>query len=241
MALEVALNDLTGLGVQSASGNDPLDTRFFYAPSQVGKRQGTPIYENDAGNRILVITHGNLPPFVPVTVGEYLDTWQARLKRERDEVRDTLSSVTNNPDWAAYVAELRKTDPKTAAELRQTMAETARLAQQGDPHDHEEWRELQRLRGALTQAELMQPVYLNAEALDRHRFAYARPDAPGATALVKLNPGLWAGTPGDSEVHTVSLQMLVQDGNRARTSGADRWLERVDLKPYRALLRGTKG
>lgn len=239
--MEVVLNDLIQLGTRAdIGGGDLSDVKFFYPPKRIGERDGHPIYENDAGNRVLVMTAGNQPPFVPVTVGEYLDDWQARLKLEREEARRNLSPLTENQDWNTYIAALRKTDPKGAAELEREMAEAARLAREGDPGSNDEWQALQRLRKSLTAAQRAQPAYLSAAAMEHQRFGLARPGDAEASALVKINPALWAGTGDESEVRTVALQVLVQDGDGTRTSGADRWLERVDVRPYRALLTGVK-
>lgn len=235
--LNVALNDLTSLGLGTdMAGDGHADADFAYAPRQVGQRGGYPIYENGAGNRVLLITAGGRPPLVPVTVGEYLDAWQTRLNSERDEAGRDLDQMAQDREWKAYITRLRKTDPGGAAELQRQMDEAGRLAREGAPHGNEEWHALQRLRTSLTPAQRAQPAYLDAESMQRHRFGYAAPGTAGAAPLVKPNPALWAGMGGESAVRTVALVVAVQDGDSTRESGADRWLERVDVSPYRALL-----
>lgn len=235
--LAVGLNDLTGLGAKAEiGGGDLSDAKFFIEPKQVGERDGAPIYENDAGNRMLLMTHGGRPAFLPVTVGEYLDDWHARLKVERDEMRRNLQPLAEDQAWRSYIAEMRRSDPKEADALQREMDEAARLAQQGDPHSNEEWDALQRLRRTLKPAQRGQPVYVSSAAVERYRFGYVTERAEDAVKMVKIDPALWAGKHGDNEVRTVVLQVRAQDGESTRNSGADRWLERVDLRPYRTLL-----
>lgn len=237
--LEVVLNDLTSLGAKAEiGGGDQSDAKFFVAPQRVGEHDGTPIYENAGGNRVLVMTQQGLPAFLPLTVGEYLDDWHARLTVEREEMHRNLQPLSEDKAWRSYVAEMRKTDPKGAAELQKEMDEAARLAQAGDPHGNAEWDALQRLRRTLTSAQRAQPVYVTSASVEPYRFGYVTKKSEDAATMVKLNPALWKGNRSDNAVRTVVLQVLVQDGESTRRSGADRWLDRVDLRPYRALLEG---
>lgn len=237
--LEVVLNDLTSLGAKAEiEGGDLSDAKYFVAPNKVGERDHSPIYENDAGNRILVMTYGDLQVFLPLTVGEYLDDWHARLSAEREEMRRNLQPLTEDRAWKSYIAEMRKSDPKGAAELQKEMDEAARLAQAGDPHSNAEWDALQHLRRTLTKDQRAQPVFVTSASVQQYRFGYVTRQSEDAAAMVKINPALWAGERNDDSVRTVVLQVLVQDGESTRNSGADRWLDRVDLRPYRALLEG---
>jgi hypothetical protein len=138
----------------------------------------------------------------------------------------------------AYIAQLRKTDPKTAAELQASLDEATRLAQAGDPAGNEEWQALQQQRAGLSPARRGQPVYLSSATMEGRRFGYTTAPSGDATPLVRVNPALWAGRKNESEVRSVALQVRVQDADSAAASGADRWLERVDPRPYRALLNG---
>ncbi|GAB4406513.1 MAG: hypothetical protein OHK0048_26620 [Rhodoferax sp.] len=237
--LEVTFNDLTALGAKAEIGGGGLsDAKYFVAPQRAGEHDGVTIYENAAGNHVLVLTHRGVPAFLPLTVGEYLDDWHARLSVERAEMRRNLQPLTEDQEWKTHIAEMRKTDPKGAAELHKEMEEAARLAQAGDPHGNEEWEALQRLRRTLTRAERAQPVFVPSASVEPYRFGYVTTKSEDACALVKINPALWAGTGNDDAVRTVVLRVLVQDGESTRRAGADRWLERVDLRPYRALLEG---
>jgi hypothetical protein len=235
--LAMNLNNLRALETQSISGDNLGDTRFFHEPRLDAMRDGYPVYENSDGNLVLVITAGKIPPLTPVAVGEYLDYWHRTMLAERKENSRDMQETADNQEWKAYIKELRKTDPKTAAELQKNMDDAARLASpDADPGG--EWAELQRLRSSLTSAQRAQPVYITAEAVARYRFGYARANDEGASKLVKVNPALWAGKRNESGVRSVTLEVLVQDGESARQAGATRWLNEVDVRSYQGLLSG---
>jgi len=238
--LELLLNNLDALEEQAVGRSEQRvdKVKFFYEPRRIGSSDGHPIYERNDSNRLLFITSGNLPPYVPVTLGEYLDAWHRWMEAERSESQGDMQQLSSNQEWKAYIVQLGKTDPKAAAEMQRDMEDAARLAQGGDVQGNEEWNELQRLRRVLTPAQRTQPVYINQEAVELYRFGHVSADAEGATAVVKINPALWAGKRSDNEVRVVALQVLIQDGESSRRSGADRWLERVDVRPYRSLLTG---
>lgn len=237
----VNLNNLRSLE-EPAIGDDALAaTKFIHQPKHIAERGGYSIYEGSAGNRILVMTAGNVPPFVPVTVGEYLDYWHRSLKQEREESRSNMQESADDREWRSYITQLRKTDPKAAAELQKSMDEAAHLTRDGAPESNAEWDELLRLKAALSPTQRARPVYLTSGSVERYRFGYAQANEEGAIALVKVNQVLWAGKRNTSEVRVVTLEVQIQDGESTRNSGADRWLDRVDVQPYLELLaRGAK-
>ncbi len=238
--LVVALNDLTSLGAPAEiGGGDVSDAKYFQAPKRVGERGGYPIYENAAGNRVMVMAANVQSPFAPVTVGEYLDDWQIRLQIERDAFRRDSRALADDSEWQRAVVELRKIDPKGADALQKEMEAAAAMATEGDPAANAEWEELQRLRNTLTSTQRAQPVYLSSATMEHFRFGYAQPGDAEGVALVKLNPALWSEGRSESAVRVVTLQVLIQDGESARHAGADRWLEQVDVGRYRKLLEGA--
>ncbi len=234
-SLTVALNNLTGLSGLTDNGLDTLQA--FFEPALTGHQDGAPIFEN----RILVMTAGNVPAFVPVTVGEYLDHWNKRLQAEQAQARKDGQSLAEDGEWKAYIQELRKTAPKTAAELQKTLVDAAHLATEGSSEIQGEWAALQRQRAQLTKAQRAQPVYLSAEASDQYRFGYAQPGAEGARKLVKINPALWAGKPSVQAVRVVTLEVFLnrpeifQTDDDAEEAEARAWLKRAALAPYRRL------
>lgn len=232
-SLEVKINDLTGLEGQKEPGESFSDTHFFVEPEITGRNGGHPIYER----RILVMTSGHLPAWVPVTLGEYLDHWQRKLQAELDASRGEAAQLANNREMRDYIERLRKTDPKTADELRQSMDELSALAA-ADADPHGEWAELQRLRASLTPAQRARQVHVSNASMERLRFGVSPPDAEGARRLVKVNPALWTGRRGEQSVRVMTLEVFVNDGDSATRAGADTWLERVDTAPYRVLLEG---
>ncbi len=232
-SLEVELNNLRALEGPADGGVALTDTRFFYEPEITARRGGYPVYDN----RILVLTAGGMAPFVPVTLGEYLDDWQRKLEDEKTQSQGDGQGAVQDQEWQAYIKQLRKSDPKAAADLQKSLDEAARMAAADFGVDGE-WRELQRQRKSLGAAQLAQPVYLSAGAMERYRFGHARPDDAGARKLVKVNPALWSGKRGGQAVRVVTLEVFVNDAESAEQAGIGSWLERVDVAPYRALLEG---
>jgi hypothetical protein len=233
-SLEVQFNTLRAL----EGGAQLTDTRFIREPEITGRNGGYPIYEN----RVLVLTAGGVSPFVPVTVGEYLDDWQRQLKAGREEARANAQDGPDPAEMAAYVKQLRKTDPKAAADLQKSLDELVRVAANGDPRLDAEWNELQRLRASLSPAERARPVYLTAEAMARWRFGYAKANDAGARKLVKVNPALWAGKFSEHAVRVVTLEAFLNKPETfiaeddAHQAAARDWIKRVDMGPYWALL-----
>lgn len=232
--LEVQFNTLSAL----ESGAQLTNPHFIREPEITGRNGGYPIYEN----RVLVLTAGGIPPFVPVTVGEYLDDWQRQLKAGREEARANAQDGPDPAEMAAYVKQLRKTDPKAAADLQKSLDELVRVAANGDPRLDAEWNELQHLRASLSPAERARPVYLTAEAMERWRFGYAKANDKGARKLVKVNPALWAGKSSEHAVRVVTLEVflnkpdtfIVEDD--AHQAAARDWVKRVNVGPYQAML-----
>lgn len=236
-SLTVHLNSLRPL-VDPAAGGYDADTEFFLAPEVTAQQGGYPVYER----RVLVITPDGVPPFVPVSVGEHLDAWQRRLQDERTQARGDAAALADDPEWRAYIQNLERSDPQTAAELRASLDEAARLAQDGHPVLQTEWDELQRQRAALDADARRQPVYLSAASMAQYRFGYAAASEDGARPLVKVNPALWAGAGGTQDIRVVALEVLLNASDTfAREDDADQaaaraWLSQVDVRPYRALL-----
>lgn len=236
-SLEVEFNNLRALEGEVDDGAALTDARFVLEPQITGRNGGYPIYEN----RVLVLTPDGIPPFASVSVGEYLDDWQRKLKAQRDESRANMQEL-DIEGMTAYVRQLRKSDPKAAADLQKTLDEATRMASRGDPRLDAEWNDLQRLRAALSPAERARPVYISPKSGEQRPFGYAKPGDEGARKLVKVNPALWAGKRNENAVQVVTLEAFLNkhetfvaedDANQASARG---WVYRVDVAPYKALL-----
>jgi hypothetical protein len=232
-SLSVHLNDLSAVLSPLAVNDDVL--QGFAAPKETHRVAGFPVYDG----RLLVLTHGGLAPFVPVSVGAYLDAWQRHLERGASTSQQELRGLTQNGEWKAALADLERSDPKAAAELKQTLAEARRVAQDDDPTG--QLGALRALRRTLVAAQLAAPAHVSAEAMDARPFAVAAPDAPGARALVQINPALWHGAAGTA-VRTVALEVYLNKSETFDTpddtaqAAARAWLQRVDPQRYASLL-----
>lgn len=219
-SLSVHLNNLRP--VLRPTGVDGDALQAFIAPRETGRRGGHPVYEG----RWLVITTGR-PPFVPLSVGEYLDAWQRQLEREAGRQRARAAALWQDADWRAALTQLERTDPVTAADLRRDLVR-AQQARRAGAQDGERGA-LQALRSTLGASELAAPAHVSEAALARHRFGLARASEPGARPLMRVNPALWLGArPG-----AVRVVALEESPGSVRQPG---WLQRVDPRHYAALL-----
>ncbi|MBX3611617.1 MAG: hypothetical protein KF871_17110 [Hydrogenophaga sp.] len=237
-SLSVHLNNLRAVLNPLDIGGD-AQPPFFVAPTETGRRAGHPVYDG----RLLVLTVGRLPAFVPVSVGEYLQAWQRQLDHEQTTTRqDAQALQADEAQWREALAQLERSDPAAAADMRRTLAEaraTARGEGASDPLG--ERAALRALRQSLSAARLASPAYVSSAAMERQRFGIARADEPGAQALVRVNPALWQGArPGD--VRVVALEVYL---NRSEAfdhpdtplqAAARGWLSRVDPAIYADLL-----
>jgi len=232
-SLSVHLNDLAAVFVSSAPEHAAL--KAMVAPRETARIGGYPVYEG----RLLVITPAGVPPFVPVTAGQWLDAWQQHLAATAAESRSELGALTDGGDWDAAIAELARQDPKAAAELRRSLAEARQLAQDDDPSG--ERAALRALRAAMSPAALAAPAWVSSAAMEGQRFALAQAGEPGAQPLVQINPALWRGA-GPTAVRTVALEVFLNRSEVFDTpdtplhADVRGWLARVDPRPYAALI-----
>lgn len=231
-ALHASVNNLR-MFEPNTSGRDKEDLVWFHPPKQTGEVGGYPVFENR-----LVLTAGGIAPFADVTVRDYLDDWQRKLQRERSQRSEgAAEEAAKRKEWDDYIRQLEKTDPKTAAAMRRTMEQGAANNRQYEDKTEEEWRALQSWRESLSEAQLAQPVYLNPRSADKYRFGYATGPEGNGRKLVMVNPALWKGARSDSDFRAIVLHIYVNDGPTAKQLQVARWLENVDVGPYKALLQ----
>lgn len=231
-ALHANVNNLR-MFQPNLSGRDKEDLVFFTPPRQTGEVGGYPVYDNR-----LVMTAGGIPAFADVTVRDYLDDWQRKMQRERNQRSEgSAEDAAKRKEWDDYIKTVEKTDPKTAAAMRRTMEQGAASNRQYEDKTEEEWRTLQSWRESLSEAQLAQPVYLNARSADKYRFGYATSPEGNGRKLVMVNPALWKGARSESDFRVIVLEIFVNDGPTAKRLQVAKWLENVDPAPYKALLQ----
>lgn len=233
-ALDVRLNDLSMF-----MHGEPVDQIkrglvYFEEPRQTGQAGGFPIYDG----HVLVMTSGGVAPFVPLTLGEYLDDWHRKLQAERGQVMEAGAAVKSQEQEAlAFARQIEKTDPQAAAEIRENLKKARELASGGgDPRSAAEWNELQRRRASLTPAQRQLPVYPRPGEEAQFPFDYETGAPRGGRRLVKVNPALWKGVRSESEVRTVVLQSFANDQQDAVARMIEHWPAKVEVAPYQALL-----
>lgn len=234
--LQVTLNDLTPLESDHALDDGLSGFPVVRAPRQIAEREGAPVFETADGRTLVVITRNGLPPLAPVTLGEYLEAWSRQIRAEREAAARALDEVARDTEMLAYIRTLERSDPAGARELRRTVQDAA---QSGNPALDEEWQALQAELSGLSATDRARAVYIGPTS-DRHRFSHVRRDAPGAVALVRVNPALWSGRPAAGDVRVVTLQVVPQDMQATRAARADRWPLEAALAPFRALTRAPQ-
>lgn len=121
--IRVAINH-TGFHYTALEESPTQDEKLkaFKEPVVTKKMGGQPLYYQSSGNHFLLMTYNDESPWEPVTMEEYLDYIERRLvKKIKDFEADNKSKhgpvVVKDPKKNAYYLELKKTDPKGAAEF----------------------------------------------------------------------------------------------------------------------------
>ncbi len=235
-SLNLALNNLGALASLSGDSFAEEELAAFTEPPLTGRRDGYPIY----ADRVLVITPPGIEPLTPVSVAEYLDYWERRLTAEADRM---AADAQPDAEWLAYIAQLEQNDPRQAAELRQTLSESATALGEGRTEIAAQRERLRLQRDALTAVQRRAPVYLTGEAMEREPFGYVTTPGEGARRLVRVNPALWRDARNSQSIRSVALLINVSTAgpfdSRERDPQVERaqaWFAGTDLGPYRALL-----
>jgi len=233
-SLSLHFNSL--LALAPASAGSPLSPPFFVQPAQTGQVAEYPIYDDKA----LVITADGVPPFVAVTLKEYLSWWQETMVDERRAWQaEQEGSAEDREAWQHYLEELQTTDPSQARELEETM----QLAQSSYPPEAEaEWQAFQQLYQGLSTDELQRPVFLQSDTTTPYRFEYSLTPSVSTHPLVKINPLLWDQRDRPDAIKVITLEVYINGkasfespDDRARSVALD-WLHNVDPAPYLRLL-----
>jgi hypothetical protein len=168
--------------------SDVKDVNFFRQPKETGRVGGWPSYED----KVLMSVGGRLP-WLPVTIGEYIDYEERREREKRAEVlarRPKLYGVDPAKVQKTY-EKMKKSHPAEAeqylADMKAQMPaleeQHRKRAERGDQLAAEKLTRILQARASFTPEQLAAPMYYGSGPLN-----IARPGDPQAYALVKPDP-----------------------------------------------------
>ena len=213
------------VGTANAAGTSASFTDsagdMFIEPRVTRRIAGLPVYED----RVLIVTNISRPMLIPVSVERVLRAQMADLRKAIAESRQEASKQESGSGSAAMTdaikqlealyEQMRKTDPKGAAELktniekmRQTTpavrdveGQSADTLQAFVSRDTEQLRRLERHLASLSRAERGAQAYLGGKSQDE--WGLARAGEEGAYPLVSYNPKFF-----DRAAPHTALQLL---------------------------------
>jgi hypothetical protein len=213
-----------------------------YLEPQVTERvQGEPLY--DAG--MVVLTPPGVTPWAPVSVDEYLAFKGRELDAAVASAQETLTRTSEGTFDKARgdrtVAEMQKTDPKAAAELRKVLDQTARDFEEGKKAafaEAQKTRDHARENTAAFKAALarLTPEERRAQArVGSGPYGLAPAGQNGRGALVKLNPALSDPALLKRRVHLIVVSFTAN--NQKFVPDLRQALKELDLGTIRLMIQ----
>jgi len=195
-------------------------TEAFYEPVPEGTIAGFPYYKGLYNNFIL-LTYNNKVPWVPVTIGEYLDREEGRIMKGIKEYNNRMAREKQpDPDDAKIqrsYEEFKKTNHKFAEEylknMEQLKATQSRLKPQIEAQNKKAGEYLQKeLQDLKTYRAGLGPVRLKEQARfctamgDNRKYQLCLPNDKSTYQrnLVKLAPE-YLDTPGNNKIRLISI------------------------------------
>ena len=182
-------------------------------------------YKAANGTRFILFSYNNLPPWIPVTIAEYLDMKERELQQKQAEFEKDKTSAkpihVDDKQVKEMYEQFKKTDAKAAEEYKQTMeklkAEQASINNKIMQQFEEQTKRLEAEAKALKNfRENLSPVELNKQAcLGSGAYSLWTEGSSYRTPLVKMIPNyfsaadknqiklitIWAGGIGDWETY----------------------------------------
>jgi hypothetical protein len=198
----------------SATKDEKLEA--FREPVITRTIAGYPMYYESKANHFLMITlHGEVP-WEAVTMEEYMAFIERTLlkKIENAEQENKLHPISKmqEPKSSLYYLELKKTDPKSAAEWLQLMEkskieyeasskEADKLILEGVKSLKNDLEEFRVLRAAYTSADLKKQAIRGHSKFGLYSDQYPMVRDP----LVKIKPGFFADTKSKSGIKIITI------------------------------------
>lgn len=216
---------------------------YFEPPAAA--RLGDEILYHAGENWVVVLTPNRQPPWVPITVAEYLQFKTQEAERGLVELETKLTEISKpfapTPESLELLAEFKKTDPAQAEQLQQTIAETRRIWEENSIAGRERYGELiqkqQKLiaeiaayRSNLTDAERGAPVRLGDG-----RFDLAAGGTRDRGRIVRCNPALSQGENPTRRIQLIVVSVFAND--QSLWDELVQALREVDYPALRQLLR----
>ncbi|MCG3157282.1 MAG: hypothetical protein DKINENOH_03914 [bacterium] len=216
---------------------------YFEPPAAA--RLGDETLYHAGENWVVVLTPNRQPPWVPITVAEYLQFKTQEAEKRLAELETTLTEISKpfapTPESLELIAEFRKTDPAQAEQLQQTIAETRRIWEENSIAGRKQYGELiqeqQKLiaeiaayRSNLTTAERGAPARLGDG-----RFDLAAGGTLDRGKIVRLNPALSQGENPTRRIQLIVVNVFAND--QTLWDELAQALREVDYPALRRLLR----
>jgi len=220
------------------------ELQAYFEPPAVARLGDETLYH--AGeNWVVVLTPNRLPPWVPISVAEYLQFKAQEQEKKLAELETTLAEISKpfapTPESLELLAALRKTDPAQAEQLQQTIDETRKIWEENSIAGRKQYGELiqeqQKLiaeiaayRSDLTAAERGAPARLGDG-----RFDLAAGGTRDRGKIVRLNPALGQGGNPTRRIQLIVVNVFANDPSL--WDELAQALREVDYPALRRLLR----
>jgi len=210
---------------------------IFEAPLRTGRVAGYPEY----GGMYMVLTPGEREPWLPLTVGEYLDLVERRLQKQAAQAEANLASMRDGIDpvevQRAYEG-MKQIDPKAAEAFRADMDRRMAAAPPARGAPRESWErkqlaELQALRAQLAPAQFAAPAYVGAGPMN-----LGAGNDPRSRPLVKLDPSFPdPAAPDRVQLISVFVSVVSNDPVAERRTTMQQTRDTLDYAALAKLLR----
>lgn len=196
------------------------DLEAYFEP-QAAARVGEETLYNHKKLWIVVLTPNQLPPWIPVTVEEYLQFKEREEQKKLADLEKTLAEVLETgerlKESMAGIAELKKTDPALAAQMQKTMENERARWEKEKPEVEKQYQKLlqeqrQELSALGAFKSALSPAERNAQThLGDGRFGLAQGGTQDRGAIVRLNPALRQGEKPTRRIQLIVVKPFAND------------------------------
>lgn len=220
------------------------DLEAYFEPQAVA-RVGEETLYNHGKFWVVALTPNRLPPWIPVTVEEYLQFKEGEVQKKLAGLEKTLSEVLQTGEKLnasmAGIIELRKTDPALAEQMQKNMeTERARWEKEKPEVEKQYQKLIQEQRQELSAMEAfksgMLPAERNAQArLGDGRFGLAQGGTLDRGAVVRVNPALSQDEKSGRRIQLIVVKPFAN--NASLWDALGQAMRDVDYATLRQLLR----
>ncbi len=216
---------------------------YFEPPAAA--RLGDETLYHAGENWVVVLTPNRQPPWVPITVAEYLQFKTEEAEQRLAGLEATLAEISRpfapTPESLELLAAFRNTDPAQAEQLQQTIDETRRIWEENASAGRKQYAELiQEQQKLIAEIAAYRSNLTAAERSAAARLGDGRFDlAAGGTLergkIVRLNPALSQGENLSRRIQLIVVNVFAND--QSLWDELAQALREVDYPALRRLLR----